>query len=795
MEKWYNTILNLTVFKVSEFFREVSRKVEDAWSKLPKLPETLPISPKVEDDDLSYELDRVNISKKPSTKEEYEILSREQAHLETVKLLGKGEIQSARLSLPEREIWAKAILDHLEKNKISFNRMHITIILVTIDRESGFNDVPIIANPEKKIEAKIAQFKKNHAVAYMAAGGSIADGKKIAMDFVKLRREENLQNGIYTTNEKGIKMGVFTQKDMDLAVDYAMSLYDEYATDLLKKFYAKKDLEQFRPKNGGCMQVSIEKAQELAGKYEGKVVSSKAMRDILNTREGGLKYGFLAMKELFEAHENEGGLSLDKMKFVLIDYKMGSFATRNAGIQANLKRLGAEDISSTGVLLEYDKTGKVKEENSPTEEAIGKFFRENGVKISPEQIRKDLLKEKSADFKDTPTYKTLVELFAKNKLEIVSTMPEGKVKTNNVKVENDKTSTVAYANSSYARYHRLMEFDPNMKEIGQSTFGEASIERMNKLKVRLDEAGTNVESLMRYLQEISAQYPVEVKSLKNHYPALAAKTQRLYITIKFLKLKYGQLDEASLRSAISDYNFLAKLTNSTIKSLQNEAMEKKEMELIEVVNGEVNLDQVTLTLEEQKQLKKAADEVYSMLFPESYTDKFVRWQTGQVGKLSTAEKLGAAPMNGIESAVRGVIGLFDPETYIEAWKGIQTMRKMSKEDFKNIVETLKFTYKSSSKADVAAPAISFLTGCLMLFGSVAKVRQMMQGLTLTPKLRGLLKLTVAGKVVSDRAMFAKTSLQMLPTTGMKLGLKTLDSTGKYGWVAALGGVVIPYLDV
>lgn len=779
---------------MNEFFNDFSKKVEDVWNKLPNLPEVIPVKPKVEKDDLSYDLDRVDILKKPSTKEEYEVLSREQAHVETMKLLGKGEVRSAMLSLPERERWAKTILDNLENSKISLNRMHITMILVTIDRESGFNDVPILANPEEKIEAKVAQFKKDHSLAYMAAGDSISTGKKIAVDFVQLRRKENLKNELYTTNERGEKVGLFTQKDMDLGVDYAMSLYDEYATDLLKKFYAKKDLEQFRPKNAGCMQVSVEKAQELAKKHEGIVISAKDMRGVLNTREGGLKYGLLAMKEVFEAHEKEGGLSLDKMKLVLIDYKMGGFVTRNAGIQSNLKRMGAE-VSPTGVLLAYDKLGEVQEEKSSTEEAIIYFFRENRVEILPEQIRKDLLKEKSLDFKDTLTYKALVDIFAKNKLEIIATMPEGKVKTNNLKIENDKVSTADYANSSYARYHRLMEFDPGMGEIGQSTFGEISVEKMTNLKIRLEEAGTNVESLMRYINEISVQYPDEVKSLKNNYPALAAKAQRLYMAIKFLKLKYGQLDEASLRSAIEDYNFLAKLTNSTIKSLHNEALERKEMELIEVVNGEVSVDGASLTPEEKVQLKKAADDVYNMLFPESYTDKFVRWQTGQVGKLSAAEVLGAAPMNGIESTVRGVFGLLDPETYAAAWQGAQDIRKMSDEDFMNIIDALKFTYDNSSKADVAASAISFLTGFVMLFGSVAKVRQMMQGLNLTPKLRNLLKLSANGEAMSEKAMFIRTSKQMLPTAAVKGTVRALESTSRYGWVAALGGVAIPYLEI
>jgi|GEM_PF-6226673 len=405
-------------------------------------------------DDTSYvQEDDVAVENIPIQNEGL-VLSREQAYTEAYKILTRGNLHSSGYSKEKREGWAKEIIAQMEATKISFTRQHILMIVVTIDRESGFKEIPVVNNPEAILDRKIAEFKKEHSNIYSILEGNVGQYRQMAIKFIQERRSENLKNGLSRRTSGGKLVGYFTERDIDLAIDYALGQYEELPW-AAKKLLSKDYIEKYRPKTLGSMQINVGKAIELASKYEGKQYSEREMREVLNNRDGGLRYGMYYMKEVLSSHEQQGPLDEKNVKFAFLDYNMGAFSARNAGIQTNLNRLGGNSLDVDGDLLLYDANGKPLSKESKSEDVIQDVLSENDSEISNEQIRQDLLKEKSASFENTKTYRELAAIFAKSNLKMVKVIPKVKAKGSNVKFGSSKIDATGYVIGSYRRYRRL----------------------------------------------------------------------------------------------------------------------------------------------------------------------------------------------------------------------------------------------------------------------------------------------------------------------------------------------------
>lgn len=408
----------------------------------------------VEEDDTSY------VDEKEVPEENVPILNegaqmnREQALVVAFNMLTRGNLNSRKYNKEKRDAWAKDIIAQMEATGISFTKQHILMIAVTIDRESGFKEIPVVNNPEAILDRKIAEFKKEHSNIYSILEGNVGQYRQKAIKFIQERRNENLKNGLSRRTSSGKLVGYFTERDIDLAIDYAIGQYEELPW-AAKQLISKDYIEKYRPKTSGTMQVNVGKAIELASKYEGKSYSEHEMREALNTREEGLKYGMYYMKEVLSSYEDQGPLDERNVKFVFLDYNMGAFSARNAGIQTNLNRLGGNSLDVDGDLLLYDAKGKPLSKESETEDVIQEVLDENNSGMTDEQIRKDLLKEKSAGFENTRTYKELAAVFAKSNLKMVKIIPNVKAKGAKVKFGSNKINASGYVIGSYRRYRRL----------------------------------------------------------------------------------------------------------------------------------------------------------------------------------------------------------------------------------------------------------------------------------------------------------------------------------------------------
>lgn len=432
---------------------------ESAKSKFPTKhldEEVAAIDEEIEDHsyDNTQEVEIDTPDKQPRRNRERSLLRKQALNMAT-KMVREGNLMSRFLSKPKREKWTETLVNEMAATGITLNRQNLIIAIVTVDRESGFHEIGIVNDPERVLDRKIAEFKKENPHIYDLMEDDVAHLRARALQFIQDRREANRANGISRNRSDGSKVGYFTERDIDLAIDYAMELYDSVLPSAVKKLISKESLNKYRPKTLGCMQIDIRKAINLAKRFEGKNYSEHEMRDILNTRKGGMHYSMLYLKEILDSHQQETGeMTPDTIKQVFLDFNMGAFSTRNAAIQSNLNRLGA-NISVDGDLLRYDENGRALGNRSDTMRAIWDIFNKRGETLSYLQIKQDLLKEKSAAFELTTTYLRLRKLFKSQGLTARNSIPSGEAKGGFVKFGTHKITGRGYVNGSYRRYRDL----------------------------------------------------------------------------------------------------------------------------------------------------------------------------------------------------------------------------------------------------------------------------------------------------------------------------------------------------
>ncbi|MCX6734120.1 MAG: DUF1615 family protein [Candidatus Peregrinibacteria bacterium] len=756
----------------ANFFNSLQATINSA-AKNPAAPREHDAPQDKEARDRSYE-SGVALNKKDEIAEDHIVLTNEQARAETLKMFTERRLNTAYMGQEKRQFWANELVARLDATKIPLTKQHILIAAIIIDRESGFNEGRIVPQPEQLIEDTIQKFKKDHGIVYAAAKDDIDRGKIDALKFIDKRRAENLSKGLYRTTTDGKKIGLFTENDLDKAVDFAIGEYDERATDILKKFYAKEDLNKFRPMKRGCMGIDIQTAIEMAKKYEAKNYTVEQMRVMMSDKEISLKYGLFYLKEIIETHEKNGALTPEQVRFAFVDYNLGAYATRNAAIQKNIKKLG-KNIEPTGGLLQYDATGKVMADKSDTEKAVQALCTEGGYDISSDEIRRDFLLERTAALETTKTYQALNALFQKGNLLERNYIPQTKAKNGNLKSITPVLSAAQFAEGSYERYAEgNMSYDAK-SEVGQ-TLVSAAMEgdlSLRKIRIELDDAAVAVKELMYHYHELERLHPEVIQSIQVKHPGFILSINRANNALKMAETHYGKLDGKALESVIEDYNQLARSVNFVVKKLGMEEKEEREMAMVNVKFGEVEIDEKELSPKEKEEVRRFAKDVYRSMFPESYTDKFVKWQTGQVGEMSDAEKLAAAPMNGIESVAKGVgnLVIHPVDTIGGVGKGIWKVGELmlSETDRKAIINSGKLIWENTSTTDKIAPVVSFLAGAAMMAGGLSKLGQLAKSLG-----------------YSER-------VTILVGGGSRL-FGNVAKLGKPLMLGAMAGLVLPYID-
>lgn len=144
---------------------------------------------------------------------------------------------------------------------------------------------------------------------------------------------------------------------------------------------------------GGPMQVSISFAEQQVRERSYPYPMGRTLRDEVFARRGGVYFGSAMLLDYTAPY--------DDLVYRLADYNAGRYASRNAAFQAALARWSGRPLVPDGDLLRYQ-NGKPSAMPSQVELALQAMA--SDLRMSPDEIRSELLKEKSATFGDSPLY-------------------------------------------------------------------------------------------------------------------------------------------------------------------------------------------------------------------------------------------------------------------------------------------------------------------------------------------------------------------------------------------------------
>jgi hypothetical protein len=293
-------------------------------------------------------------------------------------------IRLAEKNVEDPNGWAIDLHDVLIQHDLDVSPENVCAAIAVIDQESGFVADPVVPELGKLSEDALRQ-----KLAKVPIAG------KAMMSWLERTPSPDAS---FMTRIRAAR----TERDLDLAyrslVDYVgknTSLDLVMQLGLLNKLIEDKN----EIDTAGSMQVSVRFALAEAKKRRwlpATLSDVYAVRDQLYTRHGGMFYG---IKQLMGY---ETGYNRKIYRFA--DYNAGRYASRNAAFQHAVASLAGSKLVLDGDLLSYGKDGKPLAKVTATELALRKLSARLKLDLQNEQIRNDLLREKSLGFTGTQTY-------------------------------------------------------------------------------------------------------------------------------------------------------------------------------------------------------------------------------------------------------------------------------------------------------------------------------------------------------------------------------------------------------
>jgi hypothetical protein len=158
----------------------------------------------------------------------------------------------------------------------------------------------------------------------------------------------------------------------------------------LSRWLSGKGLQALNPiTTAGSMQVSVRFAVDAS---RGRGLSEDDVRELLYTRRGGVEFGVARLLDY--------PVEYDRMTHRFADYNAGRYASRNAAFQEQLAALAGRKLALDGDLLIYD-DGEPVEKASETQRVAAALAELRGWGLSPAEIRREFLREKSAAFEQS----------------------------------------------------------------------------------------------------------------------------------------------------------------------------------------------------------------------------------------------------------------------------------------------------------------------------------------------------------------------------------------------------------
>lgn len=287
--------------------------------------------------------------------------------------------------VPNRKLWATDMLAVMDEEKIPHTLNNLCSIVAIVDQESNFHANPAVPNLPQ--DAKKALFER------------IQDklGDTGVIQFKKMLLSKPAPNDNFMMQINKLK----TEQDLDVLYrkmfDYFKYHYGLAILTAPASLIAGFDIKEYlNPvKTLGSMQVHV----NYAFSHPHSTSNTVAIRDEMYTQYGGLYYGVSRLLG-YPANYN-------KPIYRFADYNSGVYSSRNASFQQIVSDLSDFPLDLDGDLLTYDKEQHALADRSNTETQIDILAQENKFGLSNASIRGDLLKEKTAEFEDTTTYKKI----------------------------------------------------------------------------------------------------------------------------------------------------------------------------------------------------------------------------------------------------------------------------------------------------------------------------------------------------------------------------------------------------
>jgi len=296
-----------------------------------------------------------------------------------------------------------------------------------------------------------------------------------------------------------------------------------------------------------------------------------------------------------------------------------------------------------------------------------------------------------------------------------------------------------------------------------------------EIKKRLPGIRRDVESITGKWEDLRTKYPDEFKRATKKHPRLGISISMMSKVVSSLEKIQHAVPNDEVLKMIDQYNTIAKDINTMTKDAAVEetaaTCKDRDETLKEAAAGKLKFDDISLTPSDQEEMRQFAHDLFRELFPESHTDRFVKWASDQ--ELEGYQKILLAPANGIESAVTGFIDLFKAKTYKELFKTVQVMSGMSFNDWCAVLKMVKFACNNVSTSEKIAPVLSLICAITFLFGGFSRIAEVAKKMGYSRKF-----IDMVGIVFK-----ARTAAHITAPLGKALPL------------SVIGGVSLPYLPI
>jgi hypothetical protein len=244
--------------------------------------------------------------------------------------------------------------------------------MAVIEQESGFQTDPVVPGLPGIVRKELDRRAEKYGVPKFLIAGAMSvkspDGRSYGERIDALK----------------------TEKQLD-------TLYGDMIGELP---FGRQLLADYNPVHtAGPMQVSVAFAEQHTRDKSYPYPVARTLRDEVFTRRGGLYFGAAILLDYPAPYSD--------VVYRFADFNAGRYASRNAAFQAALARHTGKPLDLDGDLLRYD-NGAPADTPGQVETLLRSLA--GPLRLSPADIRRDLLLEKSAGFAQTPLYKRVFAL-------------------------------------------------------------------------------------------------------------------------------------------------------------------------------------------------------------------------------------------------------------------------------------------------------------------------------------------------------------------------------------------------